>query len=123
VGTSGSLVNTSGSLVDTSNSLVDTSNSLVGTSGVLDKVSKSLVDTSNVLVSAHGTAVAITGTLEDAQNPPDKLGAQNIWERVDVANGVLSQAKSDTGDIISELGRVNASLKSVCTKTRPSDPC
>jgi ABC-type transporter Mla subunit MlaD len=114
--TSGTLVRTSSSLVDTSNSLIDTSGSLADTSGILKHVSGSLVDTSNVLVSILGQATTIKGTLEDLQNPADKLGSRNILDRVNTANGLLTPAKGDTGNILGGLQNVNASLKSVCAK-------
>ncbi len=123
VGTSGSLVNTSGSLVDTTGSLVNTSGSLTETSGILGGIAGSLVDTSNVLVNVKDIAVGIEGTLEDAQNPPDKLGTQNIWERVAVANGVLDSARGDTGNILGGLKNVNASLKSICGKAGGGRGC
>jgi hypothetical protein len=109
-------VNTSGSLVDTGGSLVDTSGSLVDTSGVLDRIAKSLVDTSNVLVTVNGQAVTIKGVLEDAEQPADNLGAHDIFERVQTANGVLNAAHVDAGNILTDLKSVNASLKSICNK-------
>jgi len=101
---------------DTANSLVDTSGSLVDTTGLLDRISKSLVDTSNVLVTVNGQAAAIEGVLEDAESPADNLGTHDIFERVQVANGVLSGAKADADNILVGLKGVNTSLKSICTK-------
>jgi hypothetical protein len=118
-----SLKDTSGTLVGTSNSLVDTSSSLVNTSGMLVNISGSLVDTSNVLVTVKDQAVAIEATLEDAQNPPDKLGAQNIWERVAVANGILAPAQGDAGNILGGLKNVNGSLSSICRKLGGGRTC
>ena len=122
--TSGTLTRTSGSLVDTSNSLINTSASLVDTSGILRKVSGGLVDTSNVLVSVLGHATSIEQTLEDLQSPADKLGSRNILDRVNTANGLLTPAKGDTGNILGGLENVNASLKSICAKAAGlSRPC
>lgn len=121
--TSKTLGGTSGSLVDTSNSLVNTAGSLVDTSNILSKISGSLVDTSNVLVTVNGVATSIEATLEDAENPPDKLGAKNIYDRVAVINGVLETAKGDTGNILGGLKNVNGSLKSICTKVGGGRGC
>jgi ABC-type transporter Mla subunit MlaD len=121
--TSGTLTHTSGSLVDTSNSLIDTSASVTDTSNILKKISGGLVDTSNVLVTVLGRATTIGQTLEDIQNPADKLGSRNILDRVNTANGLLGPAKSDTGNILGGLGNVNASLKSICSKSGAGRPC
>ena len=114
--TSGTLVRTSGSLVDTSGSLINTSGSLADTSGRLKGISSSLVDTSNVLVTVLERATAIQLTFEDAQNPPDKLGSKNIVDRLATVNGLLGPAKSDTGNILGGLEKVNTSLASICAK-------
>lgn len=121
--TSGSLVDTSGSLKDTSGSLIGTSGSLVETSGVLVNVSGSLVDTSNILVTVRGQAGDITNTLKAAQSPPDKLGTENIWQRVQTANGVLHPAKADTANILSGLVDVNKHLTSICGRLPQSGQC
>ncbi len=90
---------------------------------MLDKIAKSLVDTSNVLVSVKGTAVSITGVLVDADHPADGLGAQNIYERVATANGVLGTVHGDAGNVIGSLHNTNGSLKSACSKLGPGNPC
>jgi len=121
--TTGSLVSTSGSLVDTANSLGDTAKSLANTSGILGGITKSLVDTSNVLVSVKDRVVTVKGTLQEAQSSPDGLGAQSIWQKVEVANGVLQPAKDDTGNVTSGLKSVNGSLSSVCKKLGAGRGC
>lgn len=95
------------SLVATSGSLADTSSSLQGTSG-------SLVDTSAVLEEVLGLAGEVEITLEEAESPPDDLGAEDIYERVAVVNGVLSDAERDTGNILAGLQEVNEHLESIC---------
>ena len=96
---------------------------LVGASGVLDKIAKSLVDSSNVLATVKNTAVSINGTLEDAEQPADNLGAHDIFERVATANGVLTGARGDAGNITGSLKGTNGSLKSACTKLNATSPC
>jgi hypothetical protein len=77
-----------------------------------------------VLVSVLGHATTIEQTLEDLQNPADKLGSRNILDRVNTANGLLTPAKGDTGNILGGLENVNASLKSICAKAAGiSRPC
>jgi len=65
--------------------------------------------------------VSINGTLEDAEHPADGLGAHNIYERVATANGVLTTAQADAGNILTGLKSVNGSLRSICSKL--GSPC
>lgn len=86
----------------------------------------SLKDTSGVLRSVLSQAGDIRSVLADADDPPDKLGVQNIHQRVAFANGTgatgsfgvnpdsLTAAKADTANIIAGLVDVNKHLKSIC---------
>lgn len=100
-----SLSSIEGTLTTVDSSLKDTSGSLVNTDSVLR----------NVL----GLVQQINTVLIDAENPPDRLGTQNIHERVAVANSVLRPAQSDTSNILSQLVEVNEHLVSVCNNVNP----
>ncbi|MEX2291489.1 MAG: hypothetical protein WD794_14345 [Mycobacteriales bacterium] len=103
----GGLTSIDGSLKNTNGSLVDTDSSLKNTNG-------SLTDTDNVLGSVLGLAGKIRTTLVDADDPPDKLGVQNIHRRVDTANKILTSARADTKNILTSLVQVNVHLESIC---------
>ncbi len=99
----------------------------------------SLKDTSGVLRTVLGQAGDIRGVLADADNPPDRLGVQNIHQRVAWANGVgdtgplgmnpdsLTAAKADAANIIAGLNDVNKHLTSICksaaVQARGTQPC
>lgn len=95
-------------------SLTSTSGSLVNTSGSLVNTSSSLVSTSNMLVSVLNLAGSIDSTLASADNPPDRLGVTNIYQRVAVANSILAPARHDTSNILATLVRINVHLQSIC---------
>jgi ABC-type transporter Mla subunit MlaD len=121
--TSGTLEGISGSLVETARALDATEKPLGATADSLNAISASLLgsanalaDTSNVLAAVNGTAGTIHSTLEAAENPPDHLGAAGIYQRVDTANGPLSAAKGDTGNILAGLAAVNGHLRNICLK-------
>jgi hypothetical protein len=63
----------------------------------LTNVDSSLKDTSAVLQTVLGTANTVSNVLIDANDPPDKLGVQNIHQRVDAINGTHS-AKQATAN-------------------------
>lgn len=103
---------------------------LTSINGTLQRVDASLKDTSSSLVNTDGvlktvlnTARTIQGVLVDAEDPPDRLGTENIHQRVSVANSVLTAAKGDTGNILSQLVQVNEHLDSVCRAIPTSGDC
>ncbi len=103
----GSLVSVDNSLKDTSSSLVNTSSSLVNTSSILQQVLAAAGNINNVLIQANLPAGNGTG--------PSQLGVQNIWQRVDVANGVLTAARGDTQTVgFSQAPGINAQLLGIC---------
>lgn len=112
------LTSIDGKLATTDGSLKDTSASLTGTSG-------QLVDTASILNRVLGQAGQIRDTLFQADQPngaceatacsPNKLGVQNIHQRVAIANNVLTPAEADARSILSGLGQVNASLLAICS--------
>lgn len=99
---------------------------LAATDGSLKNTDASLKDTSNVLRAVLGLATDVKNTLSNADNPPDRLGVQNIHQRVAFANGVgatgsfgnnpnsLTAATADTANILNGLIGVNKHLTSIC---------
>lgn len=108
------------SLIATLNSLGNTSSSLQGTGG-------GLVTTSDTLRTVEGIAFQIRDLLEVTQSTGAPAGtglaAENIWMRVDIANGVLTSAKGDTGEVSSNLVHTDAHLESICTALPTPGPC
>lgn len=94
----------------------------------LVNVDTSLKNTSPTLKTVLGTAGDIKNVLIDADDPGDKLGVQNIHQRVAFLNGVsgpstgsfgvnassLSASKGDTGNILGQLREVNKHLTNIC---------
>lgn len=103
-------------LTEISGTLTNVDGSLAGTSGTLQGTDSSLVDTSGMLQDTQGIATSIRTSLETTQSNADNLGTVDIWQRVDVANGVLSSAKGDTGNIIVELQETDGHLQSICRR-------
>lgn len=105
----------------------------------LTSTDSSLKDTSSILVTVLGQVNSISGVLIDADDPPDRLGVQNIHERVARINGRnspprgaprgggpgifgttpgnLSAALTDADNILAGLVSVNAHLTSACKST------
>jgi hypothetical protein len=102
----------------------------------LTNTDSSLKDTSSILQTVLGTVNSVSGVLIDADDPPDRLGVQNIHHRVAAINGRssarigsareggsagpfaqvgnLHNAEVDAGNILEGLKSVNAHLTSVC---------
>lgn len=96
-----------------SGTLDSVDSSLAGTSSTLQGTDSSLADTSGMLQETLGIAESIRVTLEDVQ-AAEGQGTEDIWPRVDVANNVLTEANSDTGNILGELEQTDLHLESVC---------
>jgi hypothetical protein len=75
----------------------------------LTNVDSSLKDTSAVLQTVLGTVNTVSGVLIDANDPPDKLGVQDIHRRVDAINGAHSprQASANGGGTCGEFCQPN----------------
>jgi cell division protein FtsL len=102
-----SLVSADGSLKDTSASLVNTSGSLVNTSSVLQSVLAIGQNINTVLNQANLPNGNGTGA--------SQLGVQNIWQRVDIANGVLTSARADTQNVAdNQAPAIVGQLKGIC---------
>lgn len=101
----------------------------------LTSVDSTLKDSAPTLRNTAGTLSTVRGVLVDANDPPDRLGVQNIHERVAFLNGAppgpgpearrgtgpfgvnpgnLTAAKADTANILGQLVEVNKHLKSIC---------
>ena len=92
----------------------------------LTNVDSSLKDTGPTLKSVLGQTGQVEAVLIDADDPPDKLGVQNIHQRVAFLNGVgntgsfgvnkdpLSASEADTSNILAQLREVNKHLTSIC---------
>ncbi len=99
--------------------------SLTSIRGKLTDIDGSLINTEGILRTVLGTADGISGVLIDADangscggGTPcgsDQLGVQNIHQRVDNANLILSPAEADTTAILGGLGSINSNLTGICT--------
>lgn len=100
--------------------------SLTSIDSKLNTIDNSLKDTNGVLKVVLGQANDIRGVLVDADDPPDRLGVQNIHRRVAFANGFgdtgwlganpgnLTAAENDAKNILAGLVDVNKHLVSIC---------
>lgn len=129
----GALTSINGKLGSIDGSLKDTDGSLKDTAGSLETTTASLGNTAGTLESVLRLATGIRAQLVDADDPPDRLGVQNIHRRVAVANSVLAPARADTLNALGMLNNVNGSLNSICRSTavttvnalggNPTAPC
>jgi ABC-type transporter Mla subunit MlaD len=95
--------------------------SLTSIDGKLATTDGSLADTSSVLTGVLGTVNQVSTQLVDADNPPDKLGVQNIHQRVNTINtGPLTGIDNDAKSINQGLIGVNKSLTGICNSTTVS---
>lgn len=101
-------------LTQIQDTLTSVDGSLAGTSSTLQGTDGSLQDTSGMLQDTEGIASQIRTSLVNTQSSEDNLASENIWQRVDVANGVLTDAESDTSNIIPQLTETNQHLDSIC---------
>lgn len=108
--------------------------------GKLVTTDGSLKDTAAMLHTILNQAGNISGMLVDADNPPDRLGVQNIWQRVNFLNGQgdtgpfgvnptnLTAAERDAANILAGLVDTNKHLTGICTSgavtaTGGAQPC
>lgn len=106
----------------------------------LTNVDSSLKDTGPTLKTVLSQTGSIERVLIDADDPPDKLGVQNIHQRVAFLNGVgntgsfgvnkdpLNASLADTNNILAQLREVNKHLTNICksgivTTVGGSRPC
>ncbi|HUR19141.1 MAG TPA: hypothetical protein VMZ51_09450 [Acidimicrobiales bacterium] len=92
----------------------------------LTSVDGSLKDTNPTLKTVLGQTAQIENVLIDADDPGDKLGVQNIHQRVAFLNGVgntgsfgvnkdpLNASEGDTTNILAQLREVNKHLTNIC---------
>ncbi len=107
--------------------------------GKLGSIDTSLKDTSSVLSNVLPSVNTIRDVLINADDPPDRLGVQNIHRRIAAANGAgsaavagaaggggcgefcttsnLTTAEQDAQNILARLVSVNGHLNSVCHAT------
>ena len=112
---------------------------LTSINNTLTTVDGSLKDTSSVLVTVLGQVNSVRDLLIDADDPPDRLGVQNIHRRVGAINGrsspaqgvaaggggcgefcqaeTLHSAEADAANILAGLVSVNGHLNSICNST------
>ena len=100
--------------------------SLTSINSKLTTTDNSLKDTTGVLSTVLNQTGDIRGVLVDADDPADRLGVQNIHQRVAFANGTgntgsfgtnpssLAAAEGDTTNILGQLQQVNKSLRGIC---------
>ncbi len=122
----GKLATTDGSLKDTSSSLTGTSGQLVETASILERVLSQAGNIRGTLAAADQA----NGPCEATTCSPNKLGVQNIHQRVAIANNILTPAEADARAILAGLGQVNANLLSICSTgvltlpvVIPAGPC
>lgn len=115
------------SLQQVDSSLIATLNSLGNTSSSLQTTGGGLIGTGDTLRAVEGIAFQIRDLLEVTQSTGAPAGtgtaADNIWMRVDIANGVLTAAEADATNILSNLQHTDGHLESICTSIPTPGPC
>lgn len=98
---------------------------LTSVNNSLTSADTSLKDTSSTLLGVIGSVGSIRDVLIDANDPPDRVGVQNIHRRIAAINGAgpcgefcvgenLTTVEADAGNILRDLVAVNRHLNSVC---------
>ena len=92
----------------------------------LTTTDNSLDDSNGALKAVLGQTGDIEGVLVDADDPADRLGVQNIHQRVAFATGSgntgsfgtnpagLAAVRGDTSTVVRQLRQVNGSLRGIC---------
>ncbi len=101
--------------------------SLTSINSKLTTTDNSLKDSNGTLKTVLGQTTDVRGVLIDADDPGDRLGVQNIHQRVAFANGSgntggfgsnpanLAAARGDTSNILGRLQVVNRNLRGICS--------
>lgn len=92
-----------------------------GISGVVKSVDPALIDITKTLDTITKTVVSLQGVLRDVQ-VAGKGSTQDIIVQLDRIQGLVNGLKSDTGNILGDLGDINTDLKGICNQIPPPQP-